>query len=305
MRAAYTEANGGPDDLKVGDLPTPEPGPTEILVRNHAAGVGPWDWKMMAGKWTPLKFPHIPGSEAAGVVEQAPEGSDFKVGDEVWGRVHHAYAEYVVSDGATLVPKPADVSFEEAAGLVIAASTAYEGIIDRLQLQPAETIIVTSAAGGVGSAAVQIAASTGARVIGVASAANHDFVRSLGAAEMFDYHDTGWPDAVREAVPGGADALFDSAGGETGQAALKALRDGGRASFVAFPNPELAVEGRGITGEFFSANGTRERFEAINKLIEDGKLKPQVAEIMPLQQAREALQKNQQGHTRGKIVLKT
>jgi NADPH:quinone reductase len=305
MRAAYTEANGGPDDLKVGDLPTPEPGPTEILVRNHAAGVGPWDWKMMAGKWMPLKFPHIPGSEAAGVVEQAPEGSDFKVGDEVWGRVHHAYAEYVVSDGATLVPKPADVSFEEAAGLVIAASTAYEGIIDRLQLQPAETIIVTSAAGGVGSAAVQIAASTRARVIGVASAANHDFVRSLGAAEMFDYHDTGWPDAVREAVPGGADALFDSAGGETGQAALKALRDGGRASFVAFPNPELAVEGRGITGEVFSANGTRERFEAINKLIEDGKLKPQVAEIMPLQQAREALQKNQQGHTRGKIVLKT
>lgn len=303
MRAAYTEADGGPEDITVGDLPAPEPGPG-ILVRNNAAGVGPWDWKMLAGKWMPLTFPHIPGSEAAGVVEQAPEGSDFKVGDEVWGRVHHAYAEYVVSNGVTLVPKPTNVSFEEAAGLVIAASTAYEGIIDRLKLQPTETIIVTSAAGGVGSAAVQIAVATGAHVIGVASAANHDFVRSLGAGDVFDYHDSGWPDAVREAVLGGADALFDSAGSDTGQAALKALRDGGRASFVAFPNPDVTSEGRGITGEAFSAEGTRERFEAINKLVEDGKLKPQVTETMPLEQAREALQKSQQGHTRGKIVLK-
>jgi NADPH:quinone reductase-like Zn-dependent oxidoreductase len=303
MRAAYTEADGGPEDIKVGDLPTPEPGPSGILVRNNAAGVGPWDWKMLAGKWMPLTFPHIPGSEAAGVVERAPEGSEFKVGDEVWGRVQHAYAEYVVSDGVTLVPKPADVSFEEAAGLVIAASTAYEGIIDRLKLQPTETIIVTSAAGGVGSAAVQIAVTTGARVIGVASAANHDFVRSLGASDVFDYHDSGWPDAVREAVTGGADALFDSAGAETGQAALKALHDGGRASFVAFPNPDVTSEGRGITGDSFSADGTRERFEAINKLIEDGKLKAHLAEILPLEQAAEALKKSQQGHTRGKIVL--
>ncbi len=304
MRAAYTDADGGPEDVKAGELPKPEPGPNEILVRNHAAGVGPWDWKMLAGKWRTLKFPHIPGSEAAGVVEQAPEGSEFKVGDEVWGRVHHAYAEYVVSDGATLVPKPANVSFEEAAGLVIAASTAHEGIHEHLRLLAGEAIIVTSAAGGVGSAAVQIAAATGARVIGVCSASNFDYIRGLGASEVFDYHDGGWPDALREAVQGGADALFDSAGGETGQAALKALRDGGRASFVAFPNPDLSVEGRDITGDSFSANGTRERFEAINKLIADDKLKPQVSETMPLEQAREALLQNQQGHTRGKIVLK-
>jgi len=250
-----------------------------------------------------LTFPHIPGSEAAGVVERAPEDSGFKVGDEVWGRVRGGYAEYVVSSGATLVPKPANVTFEEASGLVIAASTAYEGIIDRLNLQPTESIIVTSAAGGVGSAAVQIAASAGARVIAIASTANHDFVRGLGASEVFDYHDSGWPDAVWTAVPGGADALFDSAGGETGQLALKALHDAGRASLIASPNPDVASEGRGITGEAFSAEGTRERFAALDKLIEDGRLKPQMAETMPLEQAREALLKSQQGHTRGKIVL--
>jgi NADPH:quinone reductase-like Zn-dependent oxidoreductase len=303
MQAAYSEAAGGPEVIEIGERPKPEPGPDQILIRNHAAGVGPWDWKSLAGTWRELTFPYIPGSEAAGVVEAAPEGSEFKVGDEVWGRVGHAYAEYVVSKGKTVVPKPAGISFEGAAGLVIAASTAYEGIVDRLNLLPAETIIITSAAGGVGSVAVQIAAAIGARVIAVASAANHEYVRSLGAGDVFDYHDSGWPDALRDVVPGGADVLFDSIGSETGQAALKALRDGARASFVAYPPPDVDAEGRGITGEFFSAEGTRERFEAINKLVADGKLKPQVTKTLPLDQARQALERSRQGHTRGKIVL--
>ena len=303
MRAAYAEENGGPEVVKIGDLPKPEPGPDEVLVRNHAAGVGPWDWKMLAGMWMPLTFPHVPGFEAAGVVEQAPEGSEFKVGDEVWGRVEAASAEYVVSDGVSLVPKPSNVSFEEAAALVVAGSTSYEGLIDRMKLQPGETVLVTAAAGGVGNAAVQIAVAVGARVIGVASAPNHDFVRSLGASEVFDYHDSDWAEAVRKSVPDGADVLFDAAGGETGQAALKAIRDGGRAVFIAYPPPELATEGRGITGELFSANAPRERFEALNKLIEAGKLKPHVTASLPLEQAAEALKKSQEGHTRGKIVL--
>ena len=305
MRAAFTDSEGGPEVINVGELPAPVRGPDEILIRNHAAGVGPWDWKMLDGRFRKLSFPHIPGVEGAGVVEQAPEDSGFQAGQEVWGRVRQAYSEYVVSKGVTLVPKPSNVSFEGAAGLVIAASTAYEGIVDRLNLRPGETIIVTSAAGGVGSVAVQIAVASGARVIGVASDANHDFVRGLGATDVFDYHAAGWPEAVRDAVPGGADALFDSAGRATGQAALRVLRDGGRASFAAFPAPDVAAEGRGITGDSFSAQGTREQFEAINKLVQEGKLKPQVTEILPLEQAREALLKSRQGHTRGKIVLST
>jgi NADPH:quinone reductase-like Zn-dependent oxidoreductase len=304
MKAAYTEEAGGPEKIKVGDLPKPEPGPDGILVRNQAAAIGPWDWKMMLGGWVTLEFPHIPGYEAAGVVEQAPDGSGFKPGDEVWGRVRSAYAEYVVSHGASLVPKPSNVTFEEAASLVIAASTAYEGIIDRMKLQPHETILVTAAAGGVGTAAVQIAASTGARVIGVSSAGNRDYVLGLGADEVFDYNMDGWADAVREAVPGGVDVLFDAIGAQTGEQALTALRDGGRGAFIAWPQPDWQAAGRGLTGEGFSADASRERFEAINKLVEAGKLKPQVTATVPLEQTREALEKSQSGHTRGKVVLK-
>jgi len=304
MKAAFTEEAGGPEKIKVGDLPKPEPGPKGILVRNKAAAVGPWDWKMMLGQWITLEFPHIPGYEAAGVVEQAPDGSEFKPGDEVWGRVQGAYAEYVVSDGVSLVPKPSNISFEDAASLVVGASTAYEGIIDRMKLQANETILVTAAAGGVGSAAVQIAASTGARVIGVSSAGNRDYVLGLGADEVFDYNVDGWADAVREAVPGGVDVLFDAHGAETGEEALNALRDGGRGSFIAWPQPDWQAAGRGITGEGFSADGPRERFEAINKLVEAGKLKPQVTETVPLEETKKALEKSQTGHTRGKVVLR-
>src|SRR5258708_27846761 len=200
MRAAYIEAAGGPEQIRVGELPTPEPRPDQLLVKTHAAGVGPWDWKALTGRWGELKFPHIPGAEAAGVVEHAPEASRFSVGDEVWGRARHAYAEYIVSDGAALVHKPTALSFEDAAALVISGATAHEGIVERLKLQPAETIIVTSAAGGVGSVGVQIAASTGARVLGVCSPASFDDVRSLGATDVFDYHDPGWVEALREAA---------------------------------------------------------------------------------------------------------
>ncbi len=238
----------------------------------------------MAGRWGELKFPHIPGAEAAGVVEHAPDGSRFSAGDEVWGRARHAYAEYIVSDGAALALKPDGLSFEDAAALVISGATAHEGIIDRLKLQPGETVIVTSAAGGVGSAGVQIAASTGARVIGVCSAASFDDVRALGATEVFDYHDSGWTEAVREAVPGGADALFDSVGAETGQAALKALRDDARVSLVAYPIPDLSIEGRGISGEPFSAASAGPTFEALSQLIAAGKLRAFRTQVHPLEQ---------------------
>jgi NADPH:quinone reductase-like Zn-dependent oxidoreductase len=305
MKAAYTEENGGTEKIKVGEVATPEPGPGELLIRNHAAAVGPWDWKMLAGRWMSLPFPHIVGVEVAGVVEKAPDTAEYRPGDRVWGRAHAAYAEYVVSDGESLVPIPEGLSFEGAASLVVPGTTAYEGIVERLDLQPQESILITAASGGVGSVAVQIAVSIGSRVIGVASAVNHDYLRSLGARDAFDYHDPGWPEAVRSVVEDGVDTLFDAVGGETGQAALSALRDGGRASLVAWPNPDIEIEGRGITGGSFSATSPRRRMLALVELIKAGKLKPQVFDTEPLENAREVLQKNQQGHTRGRVVLKT
>ena len=303
MKAAYAEAPGGPEQVKVGELPDPDPGDDQVLIRNHAASVGPWDWKILAGRWGALTFPYIPGFEAAGVVEKAPRGSGFKPGDEVWGRVRQAYAEYIVTDGSSIVPKPEGVSFGQAASLVVAATTSYEGLVARLNLQSGETVLVTAAAGGVGSAGVQIAKACGATVIGVASPGNFDFVRELGAKEVFDYHEPDWPDKVLKVVPGGVDVLFDAAGKETGQQALKGLRDGGRGAFIAFPNPDWQAEGRGITGESFSAASSKEHLEAINQLLAEGKLKAEVTKTLPLDSAREALEESQKGHTRGKVVL--
>ncbi|PZR88099.1 MAG: hypothetical protein DLM67_21090 [Candidatus Nephthysia bennettiae] len=305
MKAAYIEELGGPDKLKTGDLPAPEPGDGRVLLRTKAAGVGLWDVKMMSGAFGQIPLPMIPGLEAAGIVEKAGAGMDLRPGDEVYGSLGFTaggYAEYAVAGADRLVPKPARLSFDEAAGLVVRGGTAYEGVVDRLKLQPGETVLITAAAGGVGTVAVQIAAALGARVIGVASARNHDYLRGLGAGETYDYNDPGWADAVLEAVPGGVDALFDGSGGATRDAALKVVRDGGRAVFIVGP-PESVDQGRGITGEMFRADVNRQRLEAINQLVEDGKLRVEV-QAFPLDQARAAVEQVATGHTRGKVVLK-
>ena len=132
---------------------------------------------------------------------------------------------------------PGQASFPEAAGLVIGAGTAHEGLEDRGRLQAAETVLITAAAGGVGSAAVQIAAAMGARPLGVASPPNHDYLRSLGASEVFDYHAADWVPQAGAAVPGGVDLLLDCTGGHTRDQAIGAVRDGGRVISIVFPGP--------------------------------------------------------------------
>jgi NADPH:quinone reductase-like Zn-dependent oxidoreductase len=197
---------------------------------------------------------------------------------------------------------PGQASFTEAAGLVISAGTAHEGLVDRGRLQAGETVLITAAAGGTGSAAVQIAAAIGARPLGVASPDNHDYVLNLGASEVFDYHAPDWVQQVRAAVPGGVDVLLDAAGGQTRDQAIGAVRDGGRAIFIVLQGPPARLE-RGITGESFAAHIDRPRLEALRRLVEAGSLRPQVEAVLPLDQARQALAQVAGRHTRGKIVL--
>ena len=163
-------------------------------------------------------------------------------------------------------------------------------------------MLITAATGGVGSAAVQIAAAAGARVFGVASPANNDYLRGLGATQVFDYHAAGWAGQVRAAVPGGVDLLLDGAGGQTRDQAIGAVRDGGRAVFIVLQGPGARLE-RGITGEPFAAHVDRQRLEALRRLVETGRLRPQVEAVLPLDQAREALARVAGGHSRGKIAL--
>ena len=305
MRVALAMELGGIDSVELGDRPDPAPAAGQALIKVHGAGVGPWDVGFLSGGFPGLALPFVPGQEIAGVVEAVGDGAGVHPGERVYASLFPAgggFAELALAPAGRLAAMPGQVSFQEAAALVIGAGTAYEGLDDRGRLQAGETVLITAAAGGVGSAAVQIAAAMGARPLGVASLPNHDFLRSLGASEVFDYHAADWVRQVRAAVPGGVDLLFDCAGGQTRDQAVGAVRDGGRAISIVFPGPPAQLE-RGITGESFAAHVTRQRLEALRRLVDTGRLRPQVQAVLPLDQVRQALAQVAGRHTRGKIVL--
>jgi NADPH:quinone reductase-like Zn-dependent oxidoreductase len=305
MRAVLAQQLSGIDSVELGELPDPVPAAGQALIRVHGAGVGPWDVGFLGGGFPGIALPFVPGQEVAGVVEAVGDGAGVRPGERVYAVLFPAgggFAELALASADRLAPMPVKASFVEAAGLVIGAGTAYEGLIDRGRLQAGETVLITAAAGGVGSAATQIAVAVGARVVAAASAANHDYLLSLGASEVFDYHASDWAQQVRAVVPGGVDLLFDGAGGQTRDQALDAVRDGGRAISIILQGNPLRLA-RGITGESFAAHGGRSRLERLAALVDAGKLRPQTETVLPLDQAREALSRVAARHTRGKIAL--
>ena len=305
MRVALTESLSGIDGVELGERPDPVPAAGQALIRVYGAGVGPWDVVFLSGGFPGTALPFVPGQEVAGVVEAVGEGAGVKPGERVYAILFPAgggFAELAVAPGDRLAPMPEKASFQEAAGLVIGAGTAHEGLVDRGLLRAGETVLITAAAGGVGSAAVQIAAALGARPLGVASPPNHQYVRELGATEVFDYRAADWVQQVLTVVPGGIDLLFDCVGGETKDQAVGAVRDGGRVISVIPPFGPLQLE-RGITGESFVAHGGRRRLEALSGLVDAGQLRPQVEAVLPLERVRDALGRVASRHTRGKIVL--
>ncbi len=305
MRAALARELGGVDSVELGELPDPAPAAGQALIRVHGAGVGLWDVGFLGGGFPDLALPFVPGQEIAGVVEAVADGAGVQPGERVYAVLFPAgggFAELALASADRLAPMPARATFQEAAGLVIGAGTAYEGLIDRGRLQAGQTVLITAAAGGVGTAAVQIATAVGARPLGVAGRQNHDYLRSLGAADVFDYHDADWVEQVRAAVPGGVDMLLDGAGAQTRDQAIHAVRDGGRAIFIVLQSPPAQLE-RDITGESFAAHGGRQRLEELGRLVDTGKLRPQVEAVLPFDQARQALARVAGRHTRGKVVL--
>ena len=310
MQAALARELGGIDRVELGERPDPVPGAGQVLVRVHGAGAGPWDVGFLSGGFPGIALPFVPGQEIAGVVEavgdQADDSAAFRPGERVYGSLFPAgggFAELALASAGRLAPMPGNASFTEAAGLVVGAGTAHEGLVDRGHLRAGQTVLITAAAGGTGSAAVQIAAALGARALGVASPGNHDYLLSLGASAVFDYHDADWAQQVRAAVPGGVDLLFDAAGGQTRDQAIGAVRDGGRAVFIVLQGPPAQLE-RGIAGEPFAARVERPRLEALARLVEAGALRPQVSAVLPLAEARAALAQVASRRTRGKVVLR-
>ncbi len=289
-------AFGDPSVLSVTDLPLPEAGPGQVLLRVAAAGVGPWDYKARKGVFGPRQFPYVPGAEVSGAVEALGPGVDeLAVGDAVYGSPAGGYAEYTLADVAKLATAPATIELEVAAGLPIGAVTALEGIDDHLHLTDGDRVLVAGAAGGVGAFVVQLAKVRGAHVTATAQPANHDFLRSIGADRVLDYHG----DWISEA--GGVDAAYDCVGGSTWEGCVTALRDGGRAVTIAAFGSTVARHGVELSN--FSASVTASRLTEIAGLVDEGKVRVTVTGRFPLEDAARVHELLETGHTRGKILL--
>lgn len=300
MKAVTFSEYGGPDVLRVADVDAPRPGPGQVRIAVRAAGVNPIDWKARSGvirDVMPLRFPVIDGREAAGVVDAVgPDVRGVAPGDEVFGfSVGGAAAEEAVLDD--FARKPAGLSWEQAAALPVAVETSLRvfGVLGGVG--EGQTLVVNGAAGGVGVAAVQIARARGARVIGTASEANHEFLRSLGA-EPTTYGD-GMVQRIRALAPDGVDLAFDTAGKGGVPDLITLTGDPARVATIAdFSAAALGVKVTG--GGEGRAPGALDEAAA---LVEAGRLSMPVAQTFTFADAGAAHRTSSEGHVRGKLVL--
>jgi NADPH:quinone reductase-like Zn-dependent oxidoreductase len=309
MKAIRIHNYGGPEVLRFEDAPRPTPDSGELLIRVHAASVNAIDWKITAGylkEVFPVPLPFIPGWDVSGIVEALGSGiTKFKKGDEIYARPDVArsgkgtYAEYVVVQETEAALKPKSVDHVHAAAIPVVGLTAWQALFDKAGLDKGQRILIHGAAGGVGSFAVQLAKWKGAHVIGTASGRNQAFLRELGVDEPIDYAKTRFEDLVHD-----VDAVLDTLAGDTQSRSWTVLKKGGiLVSIVAPPSAEEASK-RGVRSAFFSAHPSASQLSEIANLVDAGKLKPVVDTVLPLAEAGRALELNQTGHTRGKIVLK-
>jgi NADPH:quinone reductase-like Zn-dependent oxidoreductase len=310
MRAVVLREFGSPERLAIEEMPRPEPIPTEVQVRVHAAGVNPVDCKTRAGQGVAGVLgepPLVVGWDISGVVSAVGAGvTRFKVGEEVFGmpwfpRQAGAYAEYVTAPSRHFATKPHPLSFEEAAALPLAGLTAWQIVVDAIQLEDGADVLIHGAAGGVGHLAVQVAKARGANVIATARAEQADWLRRLGADETIDYKSERFEDRVAD-----LDAVIDFPGAY-GERSLEVLRPGG--ILVSVPS--------GVPDELLAKARERERratgflvepdpvgLAGLSHLVENGQLEVKVDRVFDLEDAAEAHRQAEAGHAGGKLVLR-
>jgi len=302
MKAERIHGFGGPEVLKFEDVPRPNPGRNEVLVRVHAAGVNPIDWKIRRGQLGELRLPLVLGWDFSGVVESiGKDVSEFRVGDEIFGEAapgSGSYAEFALARTSQCARKPAALDHIHAAALPVVGSTAWQALFDIAGLRAGQTVLIHAAAGGVGSIAVQLARLKGARVIGTASSRNADFVRQLGADEVIDYRTGHFDDSVR-----GVDVVLDTVGGETQDRSWHVLKRGGILVSTVQLIPKDKPVAFGVRGAHITQHPRSDQLAEIAELVASGRITLNIDTVLPLDKARHAQELSESRHARGKIVL--
>jgi NADPH:quinone reductase-like Zn-dependent oxidoreductase len=305
MMAWRVHEYGSPDVMRFDSIPRPDPGPGEVLVQVKAAGVGPWDGWIRAGKSAlPQPLPLTLGSDLAGeVVAAGPGVSRPRAGELVYGVTNPqfvgAYAEYALASAAMISSKPISLNYTQAASVPVIAVTAREALFDQAQLKTGQTVLIHGAAGNVGAYTVQLASRAGLRTIATAAKDDAAFLRDLGAHEVIDYRTSRFEDSVRD-----VDAVIDLVGGDTQRRSFQVLRRGGKLiSAVSDPDKDLAQR-HGVEAAFFLVKVTTQHLTEIAGLIDDG-LRIWVGAVLPLADAREAhlMLEGARPRPKGKIVL--
>jgi NADPH2:quinone reductase len=309
MKAVRIHGYGAADAMVLEEMPRPQPAAGEVLVRVHAAGVNPIDYRTRSGAgiapryWKDVTMPVGIGWDVSGVVEA---GEGFSPGDEVFGLVRFpapagTYAEYVTAPAAHLARKPKNISHTEAAALPLPSVTAWMALFDTAKLEAGQSVLVHAAAGGVGHLAVQMARWKGAKVTGTASGRNEAFVRGLGAGHFIDYTARHFDEVAKD-----IDVQFDTVGKAVQDRCWGVMKKGGIVVSIVPDHGPLSQEKAAQYGVRVANVGVRPNgatLAAIAKLVEAGHLKPSVEKAYPLAEAAAAHADLERGHTRGKIVL--
>lgn len=324
MRAMIIDKVGGPEVLKMAEVPTPEPGPGEVLIRVACAGVNPADWKDREGRvavFFTMNFPYILGFDASGIVAKVGPGvTQVRVGERVITCSNHgqgrwgAYAEYVIASEDRIGPLPKNLDFAQGAAIPVPALAAWQALFDKGGLKAGQKVLIHGASGGVGNFAVQFAKWAGAGVAGTCFAENIDYVKGLGADRVIDSRSEDIGKAVRAWAPQGVDLMFDVVGLRTLPNALDLLRPGGiLVSILTLVDDGdieadmAAAAARGFTKVLHYMNdvGARAQLKQIGELIEKGGVRMPPVQVFPLEEAARAHQMLQFGQLlRGKLVLR-
>jgi NADPH:quinone reductase-like Zn-dependent oxidoreductase len=310
MKASYIENYGDFDNLITGDLERPEPGEGEVLVRIKAAGVNPVDAAIVRGMlkdFIPGEFPLIPGWDMAGVVESRGHAARrFREGDEVYGYVrrpkiqHGSFAQYMALPESYLAIRPQKLSMEESGGIPLVGLTAYQSLFEAGTLSKDDTLLILGASGGVGTLAVQLAKTVGANVIAVASKANHDYMKGLGADETVDYNENHLGKAVSEIMPDGVDMIFHCSRGDSLNQSIETLKPDGRLVSITNRQPDIRND---IKFEYVFVEPNALQLQHIQQLTDEGNITLPELKTFELEDTAKALNQIETLHTKGKLVI--